>query len=161
MIFITIFLTADAKDVPMQELSQQRGSGYSWDAITRRIQGKGLRKLKTVQKKGGITMSKVETEIPDTGYTLEQIKDMAFLYREKCQEVSRLRAELRELKERDEEKVPSMKINDEAVKIGAITFRKGTKVYRCPSCKRLMIYGDRFCRDCGQRIKWEDWHESI
>ena len=37
----------------------------------------------------------------DTGYTPEQVRDMAFLYREKCQEVARLRSEMRELKERD------------------------------------------------------------
>lgn len=61
----------------------------------------------------------------------------------------------RKLKERDEEKAPSVKINDEAVKVGAITFGRGTKAYRCPSCKRLVIYRDRFCRDCGQRLKWE------
>lgn len=35
----------------------------------------------------------------DTGYTPEQVRDMAFLYREKCREVSRLRSEMRELKE--------------------------------------------------------------
>lgn len=33
----------------------------------------------------------------DTGYTPGQVRDMAFLYREKCQEVARLRNELREL----------------------------------------------------------------
>lgn len=67
--------------------------------------------------------------------------------------------EIVQLKERDTEKAPSVKINDEAVKVGAITFGKGTKVYRCPNCKRLVIYGDRFCRDCGQRLKWEGEHE--
>ena len=64
--------------------------------------------------------------------------------------------EIVKLKERDEEKAPSVKINDEAVKVGAITFGRGTKAYRCPSCKRLVIYRDRFCRDCGQRLKWEE-----
>lgn len=61
-----------------------------------------------------------------------------------------------ELIERDTEKAPYVKINNEVVKIGAITFGKGTKAYRCPSCKRLVIYRDRFCRDCGQRLKWEE-----
>ena len=52
--------------------------------------------------------------------------------------------EIMYLKERDAEKAPSVKINDEAVKVGAITFGKGTKVYHCPNCKRLIIYGDRY-----------------
>lgn len=64
--------------------------------------------------------------------------------------------EIMYLKERDAEKAPSVKINDEAVKVGAITFGKGTKVYHCPNCKRLIIYGDRYCRDCGQKFRWED-----
>lgn len=61
-----------------------------------------------------------------------------------------------ELLERNAAKAPSVAINNEAVKIGAITFGKGTKAYRCPNCKRLVIYRDRFCRDCGQRLKWEE-----
>ena len=65
-----------------------------------------------------------------------------------------------ELIERDTEKAPDVKINDETVKIGAITFGKGTKAYRCPNCKRLVIYRDRFCRDCGQRLKWEEQYEN-
>lgn len=62
----------------------------------------------------------------------------------------------RMLKELNTEKAPSVKINNEAVKIGAIKFGKGTKVYRCPNCKRLIIYGDRYCRDCGQKFRWEE-----
>ena len=38
--------------------------------------------------------------------------------------------EIVKLKERDGEKASSVKINDEAVKVGAITFGKGTKAYR-------------------------------
>ena len=65
----------------------------------------------------------------------------------------------RMLKELNTEKAPSVKINNEAVKIGAIKFGKGTKVYRCPNCKRLIIYGDRYCRDCGHKLRWEGEHE--
>lgn len=64
--------------------------------------------------------------------------------------------EIMHLKERDAKKAPSVIINDEAVKVEAITFGKGTKVYHCPNCKRLIIYGDRYCRDCGQKFRWED-----
>lgn len=62
----------------------------------------------------------------------------------------------RMLKELNTAKVPSVKINNEAVKVGAIKFGKGTKAYHCPNCKRLIIYGDRYCRDCGQKFRWED-----
>lgn len=62
----------------------------------------------------------------------------------------------RMLKELNMAKVPSVKINNEAVKVGAIKFGEGTKVYHCPNCKRLIIYGDRYCRDCGQKIRWEE-----
>lgn len=60
------------------------------------------------------------------------------------------------LKEKDKAAVPYVKVNEEEMKIGQIKFGKGTKVYRCPNCKRLIIYGDRFCRDCGKRLKWEE-----
>ena len=65
-------------------------------------------------------------------------------------------SQILEMKERDTAKVPSVKINNEAVKIGAIKFGKGTKAYHCPNCKRIIIYGDRYCRDCGQKFIWED-----
>lgn len=55
--------------------------------------------------------------------------------------------------------VPYVKVNEEEVKIGPIKFGKGTKVYRCPNCKRLIIYGDRYCRDCGHKLRWEGEHE--
>lgn len=60
------------------------------------------------------------------------------------------------LKERCTEKEPKVHVNNEDVKIGAILFRKGTKAYQCPVCNRLLIYGDKFCRDCGQQLRWGD-----
>lgn len=60
------------------------------------------------------------------------------------------------LKERCTEKKPQVHVNNEDVKIGAILFRKGTKAYRCSVCNRLLIYGDKFCRDCGQQLRWGD-----
>ena len=46
------------------------------------------------------TMEQLQNELKsyiDTGYTPEQIRDMAFLYREKCQEVAKLRIQIREM----------------------------------------------------------------
>ena len=78
----------------------------------------------------------------DTGYTPEQVKDMVFLYREKCQEVSRLRSELQVLKERDTSIVP-------------VT---NSMFYACPTCgsTRSIRQKHDFCHDCGQRLKWEE-----
>lgn len=26
----------------------------------------------------------------------------------------------------------------------------------CPKCKSLVIYGDKYCRECGQKLDWSD-----
>lgn len=53
-------------------------------------------------------------------------------------------------------KIEPIKItNKNDVHIGNITFKKGTTGYKCPVCGRLIIYGDKYCRDCGQGILWE------
>lgn len=85
----------------------------------------------------------------DTGYTPGQVRDMAFLYREKCQEVSRLRSEMRELKERDTAIAP-VKDSESGVRY--------TDDYVCPYCgKHFTGTGiAQFCYHCGQRLKWEE-----
>lgn len=78
----------------------------------------------------------------DTGYTPAQVRDMAFLYREKCQEMARLRSEIRGLKERDT----------------AIAPMANSMFYACPTCgsTRSIRQKHGFCHDCGQRFKWEE-----
>lgn len=78
----------------------------------------------------------------DTGYTPGQVRDMAFLYREKCQEVARLRSEIRELTERDTATAPVA----------------NSMFYACPTCgsTRSIRQKHGFCHDCGQRLKWEE-----
>ena len=85
----------------------------------------------------------------DTGYTPGQVRDMAFLYREKCQEVTRLRSEMRELKERDTAIAP-VKDSESGVRY--------TDDYVCPHCgKHFTGTGiAQFCYHCGQRLKWEE-----
>lgn len=73
----------------------------------------------------------------DTGYTPEQVRDMAFLYREKCREVARLRSELQVLKERDTEK--------------RIKLVYGLPT--CPECGERVLKCYTFCKGCGQRLK--------
>ena len=81
----------------------------------------------------------------DTGYTPEQVKDMVFLYREKCQEVSRLRSELQVLKERDTAKMCKQSIFDS----DSITCVCGSDM------DKDVEY--MFCPWCGQRLKkWEE-----
>lgn len=65
--------------------------------------------------------------------------------------------EINALRERDTAKVPEKFIIDSETKIGAIRFGKGTKIYRCPECGRMLVYQDHYCRNCGQSLKWEDW----
>lgn len=64
--------------------------------------------------------------------------------------------EINALRERDAEKVPEKFIIDSETKIGAIRFGKGTKIYRCPECGKMLVYQDHYCRNCGQRLKWEE-----
>ncbi len=53
-------------------------------------------------------------------------------------------------------KIRPIKItNKNDVRIGNITFKKGTTGYKCPVCGRIIIYGDKYCKDCGQAILWE------
>lgn len=53
-------------------------------------------------------------------------------------------------------KIEPIKItNKNDVRIGNVTFKKGTQGYKCPICGRLIIYGDKYCKDCGQGILWE------
>ena len=71
MIFIIIFLTADVKDVPMQELSRPPASGCFSDATIGHIPGKGLRKLKTAQKQGMVNEMDNRDFIRESGERVE------------------------------------------------------------------------------------------
>ena len=50
---------------------------------------------------------------------------------------------------------PIVLINDDDVKIGRITFKKGVKTYKCPN-GHWISRGCKFCPECGQAIDWED-----
>lgn len=76
-------------------------------------------------------------EYEDTGLTPEQIRQIDVLYAEKR----------RELRERDTPK---------AAIITGYNFAIGCKVGECPVCGAMTRDIERFCRDCGQRLGWED-----
>lgn len=94
-------------------------------------------------KKHAMTIYWALKKYEDIGYTPEQIKDMNFLYREKCQEVSRLRTEMQKLKERDTAKM-LVRYGDEPI-------------LRCRHCNEdvtdLAERGFTFCPYCGGRWK--------
>lgn len=33
--------------------------------------------------------------------------------------------------------------------------RHGNWVFQCGKCKAIIEYGDKFCRQCGQEVKWK------
>ena len=42
----------------------------------------------------------------------------------------------------------------EDVNVGNVAFRKGCKLTKCPVCGKFLS-NDKYCRYCGQRLKWE------
>ena len=66
---------------------------------------------------------------------------------------------LHELIARATVKKPEVMVRDEDTKIGHITFRKGTKVYKCSSCGGWMTRAQKHCARCGQAVLWEEWNE--
>jgi predicted RNA-binding Zn-ribbon protein involved in translation (DUF1610 family) len=42
------------------------------------------------------------------------------------------------------------------IKIGNMTFGKGTSIYKCPSCGTLIARHYVYCNACGQYIDWEE-----
>ena len=64
--------------------------------------------------------------------------------------------QVRELAERDRAVKPKTDTLDKPVQIGKITFREGTNIHHCPICGRLISRSNKFCPECGQRIRWED-----
>lgn len=53
-------------------------------------------------------------------------------------------------------KKPEVMVRDEDTKIGHITFKKGTKVYKCSLCGEWLTRTRKHCPNCGRRILWED-----
>lgn len=51
---------------------------------------------------------------------------------------------------------PIYLINDKDIKIGNITFKKGTRGYKCPACNDFIGYRHKYCHECGKAILWED-----
>lgn len=41
---------------------------------------------------------------------------------------------------------------DEDIKLGAVTWKKGTTVYKCPRCNNFISRSNDFCNKCGQSI---------
>ena len=52
-------------------------------------------------------------------------------------------------------KKPVKCTTNKPVKIGNVTFSKGTSVYKCPNCGGLITYY-KYCCSCGQAIDWRN-----
>lgn len=64
--------------------------------------------------------------------------------------------ECREAVERKMPQKPKREVLDKDLKIGNVAFKKGTRVYLCPSCGKGITGSDIHCRWCGQAISWEN-----
>lgn len=62
---------------------------------------------------------------------------------------------LHELIARATAKKPEVMVRDADTKIGHITFRKGTKVYKCSACGEWLTRTHKHCTRCGQVVLWE------
>lgn len=62
--------------------------------------------------------------------------------------------ECREARGKQVPQNPTVLVNDHDVKIGNVTFRKGTKTYKC-KCGSFILRWCNYCPDCGQMIDWE------
>jgi DNA-binding protein H-NS len=59
-------------------------------------------------------------------------------------------------------KVPKKPVKcttNKPVKIGNVTFSKGTSIYKCPNCGGLITYY-KYCCSCGQALDWGDDNKS-
>lgn len=51
---------------------------------------------------------------------------------------------------------PIRLINEKDIKLGNITFKKGTKGYKCPKCYTHVGYRHNHCHECGKKIDWSE-----
>lgn len=47
-------------------------------------------------------------------------------------------------------------VSDEDVKLGAMTMKAGTKVFKCTNCNSYVSPSHKFCTECGQALDWSE-----
>ena len=47
-------------------------------------------------------------------------------------------------------------VSNEDVKLGAMTMKAGTKVFKCTNCNSYVSPSHKFCTNCGQALDWSD-----
>lgn len=55
------------------------------------------------------------------------------------------------LKKQIPKKLISKEVSED-IKVNSMTLEKETKTYYCPTCEKLVLEEDKFCRDCGQGL---------
>lgn len=63
--------------------------------------------------------------------------------------------EVREAVEKRKTKKITVKVRENDLKIGHITFEVGTKTYWCPECEKPVSGSCKYCPNCGQRLEWK------
>lgn len=62
--------------------------------------------------------------------------------------------QVEELKEKCTAKAPTVHVNKNDTKIGAVTFKAGVRVHRCSVCGCLITPVYNYCHRCGQALNW-------
>lgn len=121
---------------------------------------KAIRWMKCVKDDAVVTLDHIAKSEPNVRPTLYAgRKEKAETIINGFDELEQYRAigtveECRETMERQKMKKPKREIRDRDLKIGNVTFRAGTTVYLCHSCKKGITGSDDYCRWCGQSIDW-------
>ena len=64
---------------------------------------------------------------------------------------------LKDAAEAMQKQIPSLvysKTTARDVRIGSVVFQKGTTIYKCHKCGRMILPSSIYCPDCGQKLDW-------
>lgn len=92
------------------------------------------------------------------GKMLELVCEMEIASNEKWKEkLNKEYSTLKHAREAVEKQIKQpalVSVQAEDIKIGAATFKAGTKTYRCPCCGSWLTLSKKYCDACGQAIEF-------
>lgn len=59
----------------------------------------------------------------------------------------------RDYSDRNIEKEALCTTQDNDVRIGRVVFKAGTTLYHCPNCNSGLLYSQKYCSECGQKVR--------